>query len=220
MYRGRDLALPEITPTVGAQYQFRIGHDGNHLALLYLDRVEIRRADRAGEVVARERFSGTRGGQVAIGRDWLAIRPGSAHAHLLRWDTDRIVHVSAATATPDQFLAWLSNRPGLSPVIGTTPGGPLPAAVHYDLPRFEHACRGVELVAVTDRFGQVALLDAEGDLVAMFCARGGSLAAWAPDGTRYGTAELLGQAPTPEADRRLARRLREATRTTTVEDWR
>jgi hypothetical protein len=63
---------------------------------------------------------------------------------------------------------------------------------------------------VLDCFGQVALLR-DGQVECMFIYRRGKLAAWTPDGVRYGPPELTGSLATPHALEGLGEVLRRAT---------
>jgi hypothetical protein len=62
-----------------------------------------------------------------------------------------------------------------------------------------------------DGFGQVAILR-DGVVACVVMYRRGKLAAWAPEGVRYGLAELTGGPETPGALERLGELLRQATR--------
>ena len=62
-----------------------------------------------------------------------------------------------------------------------------------------------------DVFGQIAFVRG-GSVACVLLYRRGQLAAWAPDGTRYGPADLTGGPPTPGALDRLGDILRQATR--------
>ena len=61
-----------------------------------------------------------------------------------------------------------------------------------------------------DLFGQVAFVR-EGRVTCLFIYRRGKVAAWAPDGVRYGPAELTGGPATPDALDRLGEVLRRTT---------
>jgi hypothetical protein len=87
--------------------------------------------------------------------------------------------------------------------------GSLPALVSYDPERFRPvAANG--LTVVGDAFGQAAILDARQELVCMFFPYRNQLAAWMPDGTRWGPASLTGGPPTPQALEKIGHALRAA----------
>ncbi|RUL85748.1 hypothetical protein [Tautonia sociabilis] len=147
---------------------------------------------------------------IGLGRDWMAIHEGP-QVTLVRWDRGALDVRSASI----DLASTLSDptRGGLgSPMLATDRRGHLPAWASYDRRRFKATCRGVGLVAVIDAFGHVALADPSGTLVCILLASRGRLAAWLPDGTRLGPAELTGAPPSPGASARIAEALREASR--------
>src|SRR5947209_6838925 len=76
----------------------------------------------------------------------------------------------------------------------------------YDAGRFLKRAAGHLRVEV-DRFGHVVVLDAAGErLVAMFWFRRDKAAAWLPDGTRWGAAQIIGS-PSPDAATKVAQAL-------------
>src|SRR5262249_38513160 len=66
------------------------------------------------------------------------------------------------------------------------------------------------LRALVDCFGQIVLLDRGWNLLCMFFIFRSVVAAWMPDGTRYGPAWLTGGPETPGAAEKIARRLQQA----------
>ena len=64
--------------------------------------------------------------------------------------------------------------------------------------RFTHAAQGHLTVGV-DQLGQLAVFDAAGALVCMFRLWKEQVAAWMPDGTRFGPPALSGGPTTPNA---------------------
>jgi hypothetical protein len=66
------------------------------------------------------------------------------------------------------------------------------------------------LLIAVDRFGQVFVAERTGKLVCVFLVVRGSLAAWMPDGTRFGLAGAIGGPPTPGARERIGEALLEA----------
>ena len=77
----------------------------------------------------------------------------------------------------------------------------------YDSKRFEQLVEAGPWVACYDRWGQVVLLNAVGNLVMHVCVCRGQWAVVLPDGTRCGSAALLGGAPTPDAERLIGEAL-------------
>ncbi len=84
----------------------------------------------------------------------------------------------------------------------------------HDPHRFVACARGEALTAVVDGFGQVALFDRSERLIAMFVAFRSHVAAWTPDGTRFGLSHgnspLLDGPATPNAAEIIGRTLKEA----------
>ncbi len=143
-----------------------------------------------------------------MGRDWLAVWIGS-HANLVRWGRGQL-EIEGRSGATDVLGASQVISPECSPSFGIARKGRLPEWVQYDSRRFISTCRG-SLIAVVDRFGQVVLFDLTGELVCMFFAFQGRVAAWLPDGTRLGPAELIGGPSTPGASEWIARALQAAT---------
>jgi hypothetical protein len=74
--------------------------------------------------------------------------------------------------------------------------------------KFNHST----VIAAVDIFGQLALFDNDRNLLCMFFTFRDKLAAWMPDGTRFGSKELLGEQPTPGASEKIAAALDAACR--------
>jgi hypothetical protein len=147
----------------------------------------------------------------SLGRDWMVLQDAH-HAVLIRWDGPRL-GLRFASGDPDAAGRTLFGDGGpASPTLSESAPGPLPSWAWYDPSRFEASARGIGLVAVVDAFGQVALADARGTLIALLAFSYGSLAAWMPDGARFGSVRLTGTAATPGAEDRLASALRAAAR--------
>lgn len=81
----------------------------------------------------------------------------------------------------------------------------------YDTTRFRSCVRG-DVDVIVDRFGQIIVLDHARNLVAMLFVFRNQVAAWLPDGTRYGPAAIIGGASTEGALEAIGKRLREAGR--------
>lgn len=132
---------------------------------------------------------------VTLGRYGMVIRVGR-HANLIRWDGDRLAVSTlpdGSTRVDGEGTPWPIDRPA-------TRSTPRPSILDYDPRRFI-ACARAELTAVVDVLGQVALFDADDRLVAMFIASRSLVAAWMPDGTRFGPT----QGPSPLIDGPITR---------------
>src|SRR5262249_35686145 len=97
----------------------------------------------------------------------------------------------------------------LSPVGMRATPGRTPGWLLYDPVRFRLSAWGA-LVAAVDAYGEVFLFRHSGELVCAFFAFRQQLAAWAPDGTRFGADSLLGAPSRPEGDRILGQALERA----------
>jgi hypothetical protein len=85
----------------------------------------------------------------------------------------------------------------------------LPDCTRYDPHRFLAGVKTALSVAV-DSFGQVAVFHAPDRLICMFFAYKKNVAAWMPDGTRFGPQSLTGGPPSPNAAEVIGRALAEA----------
>lgn len=75
-----------------------------------------------------------------------------------------------------------------------------PGPERFRKPRLEFG----RLKVAVDSSGHCAVFDRNDSLVCLFFAFRDKFAAWMPDGTRYGSPDLLYGPPTPSADRRIA----------------
>jgi hypothetical protein len=104
---------------------------------------------------------------------------------------------------------------------GTPDGGAKPTHIPagygtsdlaYDRGRFPDTYRAGPWIAAFDRWGQVVLLaEKTGRVVLHVVVRRELAAAWLPDGTRWGSAALLGDGPHPNAAVRIGLALQAAT---------
>jgi hypothetical protein len=121
--------------------------------------------------------------------------------HILSWWSGPLTH------------RFLSRRqgPNFRCVVGAR-GLPHPL-VEYDPGRFVSVATK-EFDVLVDIAGQVIVYDRHRKrVVCIFLARRGQLAAWMPDGTRYGLAHVIGQPSTPDALDRIGEALRQASST-------
>jgi hypothetical protein len=107
--------------------------------------------------------------------------------HLVRWDGGRL-HAQVGEPPGDWREGVITNKK----IFGWLAGDK----------RFGRCDYGW-LIAAVDTFGQVALFEHDGRLVCMFFTFREQFAAWMPDGTRFGSARLLGAEPTPGAAERI-----------------
>jgi hypothetical protein len=153
--------------------------------------------------------------EASLGKQALLVGIGS-YKHLIRWDGDRLEQGPAPLAFQwpvpfqkrkfplprvDQTLAYSARiTPELDRLI---------SILRPDPRRFASTHEGPVNVLV-DRYSQIAILDQLWNLVCMFFVFRNQVAAWMPDGTRYGPASLTGGPETPDAAERIARRLQHA----------
>ena len=182
----------ELVPSSSDPSSLILSPDGRLIARRLGERqLEVRETAGAGQPV----FVTVKGKthpdpKVTLGRYGMVIHVGK-HVSLIRWDRDKLTVSTVAegsTRSEHDIVSWPLDRPA-------TRSTPLPPLLDYDPRRFV-ACARSELTAVVDVFGQVALFDARNRLVAMFLAFRSQVAAWTPDGTRFGPAH----GPTPLID--------------------
>jgi hypothetical protein len=144
---------------------------------------------------------------VQLGGQWLRIKVGSFD-HLVRWDGDQLGLEKGAAAVRAYLRTSLA---GSSRSVEAGPVAPenLPSRVRHDAGRFRTMARS-RVLAVVDVYGQVAVFDLAGELICMLFVYRQQIAAWMPDGTRYGPASLTGGPATPDALGKLAQALRAA----------
>jgi hypothetical protein len=116
--------------------------------------------------------------------------------HCLTWSTGTLDHQR--------------NAGGVAPV--SDGAAYLPDWARYDRKRFKTAADFRALTATVDAFGQVTLTDRAGNVVCMFFVFRDKLAAWLPDGTRYGPADITGGPATVGALERIGHALQAAAR--------
>jgi hypothetical protein len=144
---------------------------------------------------------------VQLGGQWLLIQVGRFE-HLVHWDGDELILENAVAPIRTFFRTSLAGS-SRHVVAGPVQPGDLPSLIRHDPARFRMMARSRVLVVV-DAYGQLAVFDLAGELICMLFAFRGEVAAWMPDGTRYGSASLMGGPPTPGALRKLAQALRAA----------
>jgi hypothetical protein len=175
-------------------YGFALSSDGNLLAYQSAFwRVEVYNTEGdTGPIAAA--YSGCFSPQThfLLGDSALLLKPGKQWVHFIHWN-DGLLYTSHSS---DQGLL-LQAKPGL------------PAFLHYDPKRFTSWAK-TTVTAVLDRFGQIAIFDANQELICMFYAFRDQLSAWMPDGTSFGPASPSGQPPTQVELHKFGRVLKQA----------
>ena len=206
----RGVSARELTTTSPDPTSLMLSHDGRYIARPLGDRqVEVRETHGSGhQVLVTVKGRSHSDPRVTLGRYGLLIHVGK-YVSLIRWDRDELTVSTVAegsTRSEHDVMTWPIDRPA-------TRSTPLPAVLGYDNRRFV-ACARAELTAVVDVFGQVILFDSKGRLIAMFLAFRSQVAAWTPDGTRFGpsrgNAPLLDGPATRNAAESIGRALKAA----------
>jgi len=138
---------------------------------------------------------------------------GGKFTHILRWDhgkleaTHRIGHVAftqggrrpGVIVAPELIGIHVNAQTGRPPMLSLAPE------------RFhKFAVSPAGLFFVSDTYGQLFVLEPDGAVVVAFFIYRATVAAWLPDGTRYGPSSITGAATSPDALGRVGRALRDA----------
>ncbi len=212
LFRGPD-GIPLTEYSLGRLYLgFTLSADGEFLARQAGgDRFQVSPVGR-GE--AGRGFLTTEGGfcqetELLLGEPrWLALRTGKHQFHTLVWKRGVLEVRYFRSRKDDDFHGLVQADVKQGRLVRGTVGG-LPLGVSYDRHRFVAGAQG-DVLAAADRFGQVMIFDRQQNLVCMFFAFRDRLAAWMPDGTRYGPASLTGGPATPGALEKIGRALARA----------
>jgi hypothetical protein len=200
----------ELTPVSSDPGSFILSEDGKLIARRVGERqLEVRETSGAGQpLLVTGKGKTHQDLKLTLGRYGMVIHVGK-HVNLIRWDRGRLdIATIADGSTRSEFevIPWAIDRPAGRSI-------PRPELLDYDPRRFV-SCARAGLTAVVDVFGQVALFDASDRLLAMFVAFRSQVAAWMPDGTRlgpwHGASPLIDGPPTPGADERIGRVLKDA----------
>lgn len=132
--------------------------------------------------------------ELELGEDSLSLHNGVV-LHKVWWGNGHLTR-----ETPAPVFAPSSMR--LAPRL------PIPKCVTDGTRFVKFACGA--LVAATDAFGQVAVFEYSGALVCMFFSFRHYFAAWAPDGTYFGSEHLTGTNPNPKAAEKIGSLLKQA----------
>jgi hypothetical protein len=190
---------------------FRLSSDGKWLALLRADqRVEVENIDEPDRRFVTRAGSFTGEGRLFLGDRCFLLCLGSTqkHWHLVRWYGGTLeFHYELrphGTGGLDLFnSASFQDVFRRSLIARALPGG-VPQWLRTPDPKRYVAYQTGGLEFGLDRFGQVAVLDARRQVVAMFMAFRDQIAAWLADGTRLGAAGLTTGPDTPGARERIA----------------
>jgi hypothetical protein len=137
--------------------------------------------------------------KVRLGDAWLIVDIGNL-THLVRWDRGPLDLRHGYSMKVRDFLDLGEFAPQLAKKG---------RVLRNDAKRFALSAHA-RVVLFVDKLGQLAIFDHTGTLVCMFCFSKEQVAAWMPDGTRYGPATLSGGPETPDALTRLGNALQRA----------
>jgi hypothetical protein len=188
----------------GGPRLFALARDGRRVALLRGDfQIEVR--DVPGNqppilVTPRERlwFHSVTSGRSCLLVDELDPAHPQApwSSCLIRWDTGRLELIRH---DPAFRLEELGGPVAMSRSLPTANRG-----LGYDGRRFVQIVEHGGLRVLVDRYNHLAALGPNGDLVCMFYLNGEEVAAWMPDGTKWGSRRLVGGGPNPSSAERIA----------------
>ncbi len=206
LFHGPEGVPSRELPPADESGHFLLSPDGRLLARRLGERlVEVREVDGAGlPVFVTPKGKAHNDPKLALGRYGMILRVGK-HGHLIRWDRGPLTVANLpdlAASPPGVPIRWPIDRVAMRST-------PRPPGLAYDPRRFI-ACARAELTAVVDAYGQVALFDRRDRLLAMFLVFRSHVAAWMPDGTRFGINPLIDAPPTPDAAGIIGRALKAA----------
>jgi hypothetical protein len=210
LFRGpQGVPLAEFHQPHGLR-RFALSTDGRLLARqVRSSQVEVRDVVAGGPPLAltpRGRYH--HDARLQLGEFWLTILIDKT-LHLVRWDHSRLKCTVGCGGATSFAGCEMGGGIGLGPWDRARPGQ-LPPWLPASADGRFRAAAWSNLVAVVDRYSQVALFDHTGTLVCMVFAFRQQLAAWLPDGTCFGPESLLGRQPTPGAAEKIGQALAEA----------
>lgn len=200
LFRGPDSRVLAEIPAGNTGFAMRLSADGGRFAIQTSGRTAVVRGSEPGTGVPLADL----GNAGLHSRVTIVLEP-----HRLRLRVGRFEHGFALTEVPfrhDRGSPGADARP--TPDLA----GYGTSDIAYDRGRFPDAYRAGPWIAAFDRWGQVVLLsERTGKVVLAVVVRRDLAAAWLPDGTRWGSAALLGGGPHPNAAVRIGLALRAAT---------
>jgi hypothetical protein len=206
MSAGAVICVRRFDARIDERRRFRLSPDGRWLAREWGHRVIIENiADPRVQMTTR--CGGySPNSELYLGEACFMLGAGQ-HWHLVNWsETTLRCHHEKRHGTESIFqdAAWEVMLLAPMTVVRTASAAPPPT---YDPRRFVAAATHGRLEFTLDCYGQVAVFDLNGTLLCMFMAFRDRLAAWLPDGSRYGPAALGLGPETPDARARLAQTL-------------
>jgi hypothetical protein len=148
---------------------------------------------------------------LAVGDRWLTVH-GGKFTHLLRWDRDRL-EISFLQGRQDihAFQRRAKEHASLNPACAVARPGVRPGNLKTEPAHFRTVAQSpAGAVFATDHLGQVYVFGRDGKPAAMLFVYRSTVAAWLPDGTRYGPAGITGGPTSPGALQRIGNALKTA----------
>lgn len=129
---------------------------------------------------------------------------GGKFTHILRWDHGKLEATHKIGRVAYAARSGRFGPEGAGIVAEALHGRP--PMLNLDAARFaKFAFAPCGLCFVSDVYGQLFVLTPDGACVAAFFVYRATVAAWLPDGTRYGPSSLTGGSTTPDALGRIGR---------------
>ena len=190
----------------------RLSFDGTRIAMQRADqRVEVEPIyERALPSITTRVGGFTQDYELYVGGRFLALLMGTSRQlwHVFDWQTGVLFHRYERTPSIEKLTLLSPKRKAELTKL---------SAYHYsdvklqDPERYRMPqCRQEGLCFLPDRFGQIAVLNEEEQLIAMFVAFRDRAAAWLPDGTRWGSLTLSAGPASSDAPRKIAEVLMQA----------
>lgn len=147
---------------------------------------------------------------VSVGDTWFTAY-GGKFTHLVRWDRERLeISFLQGRQGIAEFQRRQRDAAALNPRCSHARPGHADA-LRADPARFASVARNARGVTFgIDSLGQVGVFSPAGELAAMFFVYRSTVAAWLPDGTRYGPAGVTGGPTSPGALQKIGMALRHA----------
>jgi hypothetical protein len=213
VYRGPEGQLVHESQHTRDDVEFVLSRQGNllaqqskHAAFIVRDVID---GSAPMHLIPRGRFHNNI--EAILGKDALLIGIGR-YRHLIRWGGDRLEHERYASQgpLPHRKRNYRDPRVDQAYPSGITPELDRLISILRPDPRRFVTVQDGPINVLVDRYSQLVLLDQLWNLVCMFFVFRNQVAAWMPDGTRYGPASLTGGPETPNAAERMAHRLQQA----------
>lgn len=200
LLRGPDSRILAEIPAGNVGHAMKLSPDGKRFAVQTSTRTAVVRASEPGSA-----FPLVDVGNAGLhSRVTIALEP-----HRLRLRVGRFEHTFTLNEVPFRHERGTPSGDG-KPTH--TPAGYGTSDLAYDRSRFPDTYRAGPWIAAFDKWGQVLLLSEKtGKVVLHVVVRRELAAAWLPDGTRWGSAALLGDGPHPNAAVRIGLALQAAT---------